>query len=53
MENMKCSDEVTKDEMKEIASVFMALPKSDRVILLSNANAFATLRNLEKENSKP
>lgn len=45
-------DNKMKEEITEIVSVFMDLPKTDRMILLSNANAFKTLRNIEKQQSK-
>lgn len=40
-------DTATKEELKEIVAIFMDLPKADRAILLSNANAFKTLREIE------
>lgn len=40
---------VTKEELEEITAIFMDLPKADRAILLSNANAFKTLRNIEED----
>lgn len=41
-------DATTKQEIKEIVAIFMDLPKTDRAILLSNANAFKTLRSIER-----
>lgn len=48
-----------KQEIKEIVSILTILPKEDRAILLSNANAFKARRDIEiaresdrKENKK-
>lgn len=41
------SDE-EKEEIKEFVSVLLLLPKEDRAILLSNANAFKTRRDIAK-----
>lgn len=41
-----------KEEVKEIVSIFMDLPKADRAILLNNANAFKTLRRIEKQDGR-
>ena len=37
-----------KEEIKEFVSVLLLLPKEDRAILLSNANAFKTRRDIAK-----
>lgn len=39
----------TKEEVKEIVSVFTNLPRTDRAILLNNAMAFKTLREIEEK----
>lgn len=36
-----------KQEIKEIVSILTILPKEDRAILLSNANAFKARRDIE------
>lgn len=37
-----------REEIKEFVSVLLLLPEEDRAILLSNANAFKTRRDIEK-----
>lgn len=37
-----------KEEIKEFVSVLLLLTAEDRAILLSNANAFKTRRDIEK-----
>lgn len=42
---------ITEDEQKEIAefiSILLLIPKEDRAVLLSNANAFKVRSDLEK-----
>ena len=39
--------ETEQNEVKELVSLFMVLPKEDRAILLSNANAFKVRRDIE------
>lgn len=42
---------ITKDEQKEIAefiSILLLIPKEDRALLLSNANAFKVRSDLER-----
>lgn len=41
------TDDIMKEEIKEIVSVFMDLPKTDRAILLNTAVGFKTLRRIE------
>lgn len=41
-----------KEEIKEFVSVLLLLPAEDRAILLSNANAFKTRRDIEKAREK-
>ena len=36
------------EEIKEFVSILLLLPAEDRAILLSNANAFKTRRDIEK-----
>ncbi len=36
------------EEIKELVSMFILLPKEDRAVLLSNANAFKVRRDIEK-----
>lgn len=38
-----------QEEIKEFISILLILPKEDRAILLSNANAFKVFREIEKE----
>ena len=38
----------SQEEIKEFVSVLLLLPKEDRAILLSNANAFKTRNDIEK-----
>lgn len=42
-------DLAIKEEVKEIVTIFMDLPRADRAILLSNANAFKALREIEEK----
>lgn len=37
-----------QEEIKEFVSTLLLLPKEDRVILLSNANAFKVRRDIER-----
>lgn len=37
-----------QEEIKEFVSTILLLPKEDRAILLSNANAFKVRRDIEK-----
>lgn len=37
-----------QEEIKEFVSILILLPKEDRLILLSNANAFKVRRDIEK-----
>lgn len=37
-----------QEEIKEFISTILLLPKEDRAILLSNANAFRVRRDIEK-----
>lgn len=37
-----------QEEIKEFVSTLLLLPKEDRAILLSNANAFKVRRDIEK-----
>lgn len=37
-----------QEEIKEFISTLLLLPKEDRAILLSNANAFKVRRDIEK-----
>lgn len=37
-----------QEEIKEFISTILLLPKEDRAILLSNANAFKVRRDIEK-----
>ncbi len=46
LETILTKDE--KEEIKEIISTLILLPKEDRLILLSNANAFKVRRDIEK-----
>lgn len=41
-----------QDEIKEFVSTLLLLPKEDRAILLSNANAFKVRRDIEKAREK-
>ena len=38
-----------QEEIKEFISIVLTLPTTDKVILLSNAKAFKTLRDIEKQ----
>lgn len=40
-----------QEEIKEFISIILLLPKEDRAILLSNANAFKVRRDIEKARS--
>lgn len=40
-----------QEEIKEFISTILLLPKEDRAILLSNANAFKVRRDIEKARS--
>lgn len=37
-----------QEEIKEFVSTLLILPKEDRAVLLSNANAFKVRRDIEK-----
>lgn len=37
-----------QEEIKEFVSTLILLPKEDRAVLLSNANAFKVRRDIEK-----
>lgn len=37
-----------QEEIKEFVSTLLLLPKEDRAVLLSNANAFRVRRDIEK-----
>ena len=37
-----------QEEIKEFVATLMLLPKEDRAVLLSNANAFKVRRDIEK-----
>lgn len=37
-----------QDEIKEFVSTLLVLPKEDRAVLLSNANAFKVRRDIER-----
>lgn len=37
-----------QEEIKEFVSTILLLPKEDRAVLLSNANAFKVRRDIEK-----
>ena len=41
-----------QDEIREFISVLLVLPKEDRAILLSNANAFKVRKDIEKAKRK-
>lgn len=41
-----------QEEIKEFVSVLLLLPKEDRAVLLSNANAFKVRRDIEKARRK-
>lgn len=48
---MQMQDFIAQDEQEEIKdflSILLVLPKEDRAVLLSNANAFRVRRDLEK-----
>lgn len=38
-----------QEDVKEMIAIMAILPKEDRVILLSNANAFKALRAIEED----
>lgn len=38
-----------QEELKEFLSVLIVLPKEDRAVLLSNANAFRVRNDVEKK----
>ena len=40
------------EEIKEFVSILLLLPAEDRAILLSNANAFKTRRDIERAREK-
>ena len=46
MKDVMTPDE--QEEIKEFVSILLLLPKEDRAVLLSNANAFRVRRDLEK-----
>lgn len=50
MEEATKKKDETAEEVKEIVSIFLELPKTDRAILLNTANGFKTLRRIEKSN---
>lgn len=37
-----------QEEIKEFVAIILLLPKEDRAVLLSNANAFKVRRDIEK-----
>ena len=37
-----------QEEIKEFVAIILLLPKEDRAVLLSNANAFKVCRDIEK-----
>ena len=41
-----------QEEIKEFISTLLLLPKEDRAILLSNANAFKVRRDIERARRK-
>ena len=41
-----------QEEIKEFVSILLLLPKEDRAVLLSNANAFRVRRDLEKSSKR-
>lgn len=41
-------DKTEQDEIREFVSMLLLLPKEDRAILLSNAHAFKTRRDIER-----
>lgn len=45
LENVISKEE--QEEIKELVSTLLILPKEDRAILLSNANAFKVRRDIE------
>lgn len=45
----KVITEEEQEEIKEFISTVLILPRQDRAILLSNANAFRALRAIEKQ----
>lgn len=40
-----------QEEIKEFVATLLLLPKEDRAVLLSNANAFKVRRDIEKARS--
>lgn len=40
-----------QEEIKELVATLLLLPKEDRAVLLSNANAFKVRRDIEKARS--
>lgn len=40
-----------QEEIKELVATLLLLPKEDRAVLLSNANAFKVRRDIEKAKS--
>ena len=40
-----------QEEIKEFVATLLLLPKEDRAVLLSNANAFKVRRDIEKAKS--
>lgn len=41
-----------QEEIKELISTLLLLPKEDRAVLLSNANAFKVRRDIERAREK-
>lgn len=41
-------DDVIPDDVKELVSIVVLIPKEDRAILLANANAFKVRSDIEK-----
>lgn len=41
-----------QEEIKEFVSTILLLPKEDRAVLLSNANAFKVRRDIERARKK-
>ena len=46
--------DISRDEqdIKEMLTLFISLPKADRAVLLANANAFRVRAEIEKEKQK-
>ena len=46
------TNDVAREELKQIMTIFLDLPKTDRAILLNTAMAFKTLRKIENQPSE-